>query len=189
MEPYSIRNAKPEEQRELTRLCVRATLHAGYDDAFVDRALPALTVTLPSIAAGAVQVAAQASGEVVGVVEVERTLPGIALLGRIFVDPQYWKQGVGRLLFGAAVRRANEWTAGALMIYAEPSAEGFYRRMGAIRIGEGPFWFSPEIILPRFIFILPQTAAVACGRSGNDHHETFKHSTTSGVLSVQSTEQ
>jgi GNAT superfamily N-acetyltransferase len=156
---YSIRGARPEEQRELTRLCVRATLHAGYDDAFIDRALPALTVTLPSITAGAVQVAEQAAGEIVGVVEVQRTaLQGIALLGLIFVDPPYWKQGVGRVLFEAAVRLAGRWNAGALMIHAEPSAEGFYKRMGAIRIGQGPFWFSPEIMLPRYLFILPQEA-------------------------------
>jgi GNAT superfamily N-acetyltransferase len=157
VEPYSIRNAKPEEQRELTRLCVRATLHAGYDDAFIDRATPALTITLPSITAGAVQVAERALGEVLGVVELQRTaLDGIALLGKIFVEPSYWKRGVGRLLFEAAVNLASDWNAGALIIYAEPSAEGFYRRLGAISIGETSFWFSPEIILPRFIFILPE---------------------------------
>lgn len=45
----TVRRAKPEEQRELTRLCVRATLRAGHDEAFIDRAMPALTVTLPFI--------------------------------------------------------------------------------------------------------------------------------------------
>ena len=36
MQLYSIREARPDEQRELTRLCVRATLHVGYDEAFID---------------------------------------------------------------------------------------------------------------------------------------------------------
>jgi hypothetical protein len=67
---YSVRDAKPEEQRELTQLCARATLHTGYDDAFVDRIMPGLTVMLPLITAGAVQVAEQASGTAVGVVTV-----------------------------------------------------------------------------------------------------------------------
>ena len=35
MKPYSIRGAKREEQRALTRLIVRATLHSGYDEAFM----------------------------------------------------------------------------------------------------------------------------------------------------------
>jgi hypothetical protein len=48
---YLVRDAKPEEQRELTRLSVRATLHFGYDDAFVDRVMPGLTVMLPLITA------------------------------------------------------------------------------------------------------------------------------------------
>jgi hypothetical protein len=32
-----------------------------------------------------------------------------------------------------------------LVISAEPSAEGFYKRMGAIKIGQGPFFFSPDL--------------------------------------------
>ena len=37
MQSYFVRDAKAEEQRELTRLCVRATMQAGYDEAFIDR--------------------------------------------------------------------------------------------------------------------------------------------------------
>ena len=44
------------------------------------------------------------------------------------------------------------------MIYAEPSAEAFYKRMGAIRIGEGPFYFSPETMLPQLLYIMPREA-------------------------------
>jgi hypothetical protein len=81
MEPYSVRDAKPDEQRELTRLCARATMHAGYDEAFIDRVMPGLTITLPMITAGAVQVAEQKSGKVGGVVAVTKTIvQGIALL-------------------------------------------------------------------------------------------------------------
>jgi GNAT superfamily N-acetyltransferase len=81
-------------------------------------------------------------------------LQGIALLYGIYVDPARWKRGIGRLLFGAAVARAKQLKTGALMIYAEPSAEGFYKQMGAIRIGEGPFFYSPEIILPYLLYLV-----------------------------------
>jgi GNAT superfamily N-acetyltransferase len=153
---YTVREAQPEEQRELTRLCVRATMHAGHDEAFIDRSMPALTITLPLISADCVQVAQDGTSEVAGVVCVTPTaLQGIALLHGLFVDPARWKRGIGRVLFGAAVARAKGIKAGALMIYAEPSAEGFYKRMGAIRIGEGPFFFSPEIVLPRLLYVIP----------------------------------
>jgi GNAT superfamily N-acetyltransferase len=108
MEPCRIRNAEPIEQRELTRLVVRATRHAGYDEAFIDRAMPALTVTLPLITVGAVQVAEQESGEIAGVVSVTPTaLQGIGLLNALFVDPPMWRRGVGRALFAAAVAAAR----------------------------------------------------------------------------------
>ena len=154
-EAYSVRNARPEEQGQLTRLCVRATLHAGYDEAFIDRVMPGLTITLPLITGDYVRVAQDTSGDVVGVVAVTNTaLQGIALLYGIYVDPAHWRRGIGRLLFGAAVARAKEFKAGALMIYAEPSAESFYKQMGAIRIGEGPFFYSPEIILPHLLYLV-----------------------------------
>lgn len=156
-ERYLIRDGRLEDQRELTRLCVRATMRAGYDDGFIDRAMPGLTITVPLITGGCVQVAEDKSGAVIGVAAVTTTpLQGIALLYGIYVDPSSWKCGAGRLLFEAAVTRAKARKAGALMIYAEPSAEGFYKRMGAIRIGEGPFLLSPDVTLPHLLFIIPR---------------------------------
>ena len=157
MDAYAVRQARPEEQRELARLSVRATMGAGYDEAFIARSMLALTITLPTISANWVQVAHDGSGEVVGVVWVMPTaLQGIALLHGLYVYPARWKRGIGRALFGAAVIRAKEIRAGAIMIYAEPSAEGFYQRMGAIRIGEGPFYFSPETVLPHLLYVIPR---------------------------------
>jgi hypothetical protein len=43
-----------------------------------------------------------------------------------------------------------------LGVTAKNTAEGFYRGLLAIRIGETSFRFSPEIIVPRLIFMLPE---------------------------------
>jgi integrase len=134
---YTVREAKPEEQRELTRLCVRATMHSGYDEEFIDRSMPSLTITLPEISGDFVRVAQDNLYEVVGVVCVMPTaLQGIALLHGLFVDPARWKRGIGRVLFGAAVARAKGMKAGAIMIYANPSAEGFYLAWGEVQIAQ-----------------------------------------------------
>jgi hypothetical protein len=53
----------------------------------------------------------------------------------------------------AGVRKLN---TGAIMIYAKPSAQGFYKRLGAINIGEGPVYFSPEVVLVHFLYIATQ---------------------------------
>ena len=63
------------------------------------------------------------------------------------------------MLFGAAVGRAEALNAGALMIYAEPSAEGLYTRMGAIRIGEGTFYTNAHRSLRRALRLTRVTAA------------------------------
>ena len=132
-------------------------MYAGYDEAFIDRMMPGLTVTVPLITGGCAKVAQQESGTVVGVVMVTATaLQGIALLHGLYVEPASWRRGVGRMLFAAAVARTRALNAGALMIYAEPSAEGFYKQVGAVRIGEGPSYYSPEVVLPRLLYIVPR---------------------------------
>ena len=156
MQAYTIREAQAQDQRELTRLCVRATIHAGQDEAFIDRIMPVLTISLPMIGSGCVQVAQNESGEIAGVAVVMPTaLLGIALLYSLYVEPAEWKRGAGRELFGAAAVRARALKAGALMIYANPWAQGFYERLGAVRIGEGPFAYSPEIMQSHFLYIIP----------------------------------
>jgi GNAT superfamily N-acetyltransferase len=159
MDVCTVREARPEEQRALTRFVVRATMQAGHDEAFIDRAMPGLTISLPMITGHYVQVAQDNSDKVVGVVAVTPTmLQGIALLNAVFVDPIHWRRGIGRVLFETAVTRAKKIKAGALFIYAEPSSQGFYERMGAIRIGEGPFVLSPEVVFPHFLYIIPREA-------------------------------
>jgi hypothetical protein len=70
-------------------------MHAGHDEAFIERSMPALTVTLPLISANCVQVAQDGTSEIVGVVLVTPTaLQGIALLYGLFVDPAHWKRGI-----------------------------------------------------------------------------------------------
>jgi N-acetylglutamate synthase-like GNAT family acetyltransferase len=157
MGAYTVRDAKPEEQRELTRLVVSATMHAGHDEAFIDRAISGLAITLPMINGKSVQVAQDDSGKVIGVVAVTRsTLQGVALLNHLFVDPLHWRRGVGRILFETAIARAKELKTGAIFIYAEPSAEGFYEQMGTTRIGEAPFVLSPEVVFPHLLYVIPR---------------------------------
>jgi predicted N-acetyltransferase YhbS len=57
-------------------------------------------------------------------------------LEHLWVTPEHIGTGVGRLLFDHAVRRAVSLGAETVRIESDPNAEGFYRRMGAVRAGE-----------------------------------------------------
>jgi predicted N-acetyltransferase YhbS len=50
--------------------------------------------------------------------------------------PEFLGTGIGRALFDHAVCRAAALGAGVVSVESDPNAEGFYRRMGARRVGE-----------------------------------------------------
>jgi len=75
---------------------------------------------------------------------------GVAVLDLLYVAPEAMGRGVGALLFRDAVARARELGGGTVMtIDADPNAEPFYRRHGAVRVGEVPSEVIPGRMLPR----------------------------------------
>lgn len=61
--------------------------------------------------------------------------PGAFRLEHLWILPDQIGQGFGRGLFRHAAARAAERGASYLTIEADPHAEPFYRRMGAVLIG------------------------------------------------------
>ncbi|MGH9966365.1 MAG: GNAT family N-acetyltransferase [Pyrinomonadaceae bacterium] len=57
-------------------------------------------------------------------------------LEHLWVLPEHIGTGVGKLLFEHAARVAAATGASAMEIESDPNAEGFYKRMGAERVGE-----------------------------------------------------
>ena len=57
-------------------------------------------------------------------------------LEHLWVLPEHMGLGLGRALFDHALGRAAALDAEVLGIEVDPNAEGFYRRMGARRVGE-----------------------------------------------------
>lgn len=58
--------------------------------------------------------------------------------GMMFVEPSAIGQGVGRLLFEHNLARGRELGFTRFRIDADPNAESFYRKMGAVRVGNAP---------------------------------------------------
>ncbi len=133
--PYvEIVRAKPADANALTRITFAAKRHWGYPDRWVERWRETLTIS-PEFVRRNEAYAAVVEGKLVGF---------YALVGKgceielehLWVLPDFIGTGIGRALFDHAVRRAAALGAEVVGIESDPNAEGFYRRMGARRVGE-----------------------------------------------------
>ena len=145
----TIRPARPEEAAALTMLCIRSKGHWGYDAGFMRQAAAALAISEAMIDTGRVLVAESEEGSLLGVAAVEKLAgAGRFDLALMFVEPTAIRTGIGQRLFAAAVRIAAADGGKRLSILADPFAEAFYKKLGAVRIGEAPSDAIPGRRLP-----------------------------------------
>jgi ribosomal protein S18 acetylase RimI-like enzyme len=129
-----IHRAPPGDADALTRIAFAAKAHWGYPERWMERWRDALTITPEFIRRNEVHVAT-VEGEQAGFYALVGEGRRIEL-EHLWVLPERMGMGLGRALFEHAVRAAASLGAGVVGIEADPNAEGFYRRMGARRVGE-----------------------------------------------------
>jgi GNAT superfamily N-acetyltransferase len=137
-----LRLARPEEHEELEELQRRASLELPeYRDELI---LNPDAVHLPpaQIANGQV-IVAELDGEIAGFAAVV----GGELDG-LFVEPDLWGSGIGRILVEAAVHEARERGL-SLTVIANPRARGFYEACGFSVEGEQQTRFGPALRMSR----------------------------------------
>ncbi len=129
-----IRRAEPADADALSRVAFVAKAHWGYPEEWMERWRESLTIS-PEFVKESKVYAVFGEGEPVGFYALVEEGPKMEL-EHLWVLPERMGLGLGRALFDHAVRRAAGLGAEVLGIEADPSAEGFYRRMGARRVGE-----------------------------------------------------
>ena len=138
----------------LSLIAYAAKRHWGYPERWMERWREGLTIS-PEFVEGNEVYAALVEGEPVGF---------YALVGEecrmelehLWVLPERMGTGVGRALLEHAAGRAADLGAETLGIEADPNAEGFYRRMGARRVGETTYELDGrERILPLLTLDMP----------------------------------
>ena len=111
-----------------------AKRHWGYPEHWIKHWQDDLTISPDFVAANEVYVA-ESEGEVLGfyalIVRDDK-----AELDHMWVAPAHIGASVGKELFIHAMQTAAGQHISAVEILSDPNAEGFYRKMGAHRIGE-----------------------------------------------------
>lgn len=148
----TIRRAVPAEAPLLSDVAFRAKAAWGYDEAFMAACREDLTITPEEILAEQVHVL-EADERVLGFYRV-RKRSDAAELADLWIEPEVMRRGHGRRLFQHAATTAAHLGFTYMSIQSDPHAEGFYRAMGALRIGEAPSTVFPDRQLPLLIFSL-----------------------------------
>ena len=130
----AIRRARGDEAEALTRVAHAAKRYWGYPEAYIQLWKDDLTVTPDFVERQAVFCAVQ-DAKILGFY----ALSGEGTtweLEHLWVEPEHIGTGIGAQLLAHAARTMRAAGGTTLRIASDPHAEGFYRRMGARRVGE-----------------------------------------------------
>lgn len=147
-----IRRARPREARALTALAMRSKAHWGYDAAFMDACRGELTQT-PHGLTRSRSFVCEEGRELVGFYRLD-IAAGEAEVGQFFVAPAHIGRGVGAQLWRHLVGQAKRRGVRRIALESDPSAEAFYARMGARRIGSAPSASIANRRLPLMVYDL-----------------------------------
>ena len=131
--PCEIVRAQPSDAPALSAIAWAAKAHGGYPAHWLEEWREQLTIT-PEFIAAQETFAAEVNNQFVGFHALVETLDSWRL-EHLWILPEQIGRGIGRSLFHHAAARAAECGAVCLTIEADPHAESFYQRMGAVRIG------------------------------------------------------
>jgi ribosomal protein S18 acetylase RimI-like enzyme len=125
--------ARPEDADVLTETAHAAKRHWGYPERWIESWRDILTMR-PEFIAANVSYCAIEDDRVVGFYLLTGENDGMHL-DHLWILPAAMGRGVGRALFEHAVEQGRASGFASIKIEADPNAEGFYRRMGAKRVG------------------------------------------------------
>ena len=141
-----IRQGRPEERLALIALLRRASLMNDADRDWLLAHPEVIDLPLVHLKTGRVLVAETTTRR--AGLAVVLTLPnGDAELDGLFVEPDLWRTGVGRMLLAAAEAKAREAGAAEMRVVANPEALGFYTACGFQPIGEVATLFRPALAM------------------------------------------
>jgi GNAT superfamily N-acetyltransferase len=144
------RPARASERQALEALQRRASLSNPNDREALLAHPDAIELPLDQIVAGHVFVV-EWNGTTAGFAAVVPRDDGNSELDALFVEPDHWKHGFGRLLVEHCASVARTRGSAALHVIGNPHAEGFYRACGFEQIGTTHTRFGMGLLFRRGI--------------------------------------
>jgi GNAT superfamily N-acetyltransferase len=148
MQQVTIRTAVVTEQKRLEALQWRASLNNSGDRAALLANPDAIELPLNQIEGGGVFVA-EIAGAVVGFAAILPRDDGDSELDALFVEPETWRQGIGRALIERCVSAAYAAGAHSIHVVGNPHAEGFYLSCGFKMLGRKQMRFGTGLLMRR----------------------------------------
>jgi GNAT superfamily N-acetyltransferase len=131
-----IRNAQPEEAKEISALAMRSKAYWGYSEEFMKACRDELTVTAERINSNDLHyMVAEQGSQLLGYYAIEKCAEEGYELEALFVEPAHIGTGVGKALIEHAKNAVLELGGKTLIIQGDPNAERFYRAAGGKLIG------------------------------------------------------
>lgn len=143
-EGLGFRRALPAEQHVLEDLQRRASLMWEEDRAALLGNPEAIELPMDQITNGRT-IVAERMGKTLGFAVLLRREDGDGELDGLFVDPEIWRQGIGRALIGESLKRARAEGASSVWVIANSRALDFYQACGFEMLGAVPTRFRPGI--------------------------------------------
>ena len=148
MHQITIRPAEPADQKALEAVQRRASLNNPGDREVLLANPDAIELPLSQIESGGVFVAEE-SGSILGFAAILPRSDGDCELEALFVEPETWRQGVGRALVEHCCLAAKVSGARAIHVVGNPHAEGFYKACGFQSIGRQQMRFGVGLLMKR----------------------------------------
>lgn len=147
-------DAIPSDMDALSNLCMRSKQYWGYSDEFMALCRQDLTLTMEDFENSFLTIA-KSGCEYCGLIQINYQKDSTqGVLDKLFIHPDYIGLGIGQLLYNWGVDKAKENNICELIIDADPHAEHFYTKQGAVKIQDIASTAIPGRYIPQLKVIL-----------------------------------
>ncbi|MCP4181289.1 MAG: GNAT family N-acetyltransferase [bacterium] len=131
-----IEKAKPEDSKEITKVIIASKKYWGYPEEWFkqwnDLVITPQTIETRDFYVGRIK------NEIIFVYSIKYLTVSKYELEDCWILPDYIGKGYGKLLFKDLDKKLDVLKCTSLRICSDPNAEGFYIKMGAVKIAEEP---------------------------------------------------